>query len=112
MNNYSIFLVFALVSLLYAPSCSEAPKSGEKDASRTMLEDSAYVEIGLGMAKSTQAELGKNLMGAIQKEGALGALEFCNLQAYPLTDSMAEVHNARIRRVSDRPRNQTNQANP
>lgn len=50
-------------------------------------------------------------MQAVQKDGTLGALCFCNEKAYPLTDSMAVVHNVNIKRVSDKPRNQDNQTN-
>lgn len=67
-------------------------------------------EIGLSYAITTKQTLGKNLINAIQKKGTLGALEFCNIQAYPLTDSMATVHNAKIKRVSDKPRNLSNKA--
>ncbi len=66
--------------------------------------------IGLEYAKSTKAQLRKNLMGAMQKEGVIHALEFCNVRAMPLTDSMATVHNANIKRVSDRNRNPENKA--
>lgn len=68
-------------------------------------------EIGLEYALSTKKILGKNLMGAIQKNGTLAALEFCNIQAIPLTDSMATKHNATIKRVSDKNRNPNNKAN-
>ncbi|MFC5193774.1 DUF3365 domain-containing protein [Bizionia hallyeonensis] len=71
----------------------------------------SYEELGLKYAMSTKAELGKNLMGTIQKKGTLAAVEFCNIKAYPLTDSMAVMHNANIKRVSDKPRNTNNQAN-
>lgn len=67
-------------------------------------------ERGLKYALSTKAVLGKNLMGTIQKKGTLAALKFCNVKAYPLTDSMAIVNNATIKRVSDKPRNQKNLA--
>jgi len=70
-----------------------------------------YSERGLKYALSTKAVLGKNLMGKIQEEGTLAALTFCNTKAYPLTDSMAVVHKARIKRVSDKPRNPNNKAN-
>ena len=66
---------------------------------------------GLQIANAAKAELGKNLLGAIQKFGAPGAVDFCNVRAIPLTDSMARVHNATIKRVSDKPRNPNNQAN-
>jgi hypothetical protein len=68
-------------------------------------------EIGLEYALSTKKVLGNNLMGAIQKKGTLAALEFCNLKAIALTDSIATKHNATIKRVSDRNRNPNNKAN-
>ncbi|QAA81116.1 DUF3365 domain-containing protein [Aequorivita sp. H23M31] len=67
-------------------------------------------ERGMQMAQATKAELGKNLMGQIQKNGVIAALDFCNIQAMPLTDSMSVVHKAHIRRVSDKPRNPKNKA--
>lgn len=70
----------------------------------------SYEEKGMEYALSTKKVLGKNLMGTIQKKGTLAAMEFCNIQAYPLTDSMATFHNARIKRVSDKPRNPKNKA--
>lgn len=66
---------------------------------------------GQEYALNTKKELGKNLMGTIQKKGTLEAVTFCNKQAYPITDSMAVAQNATIRRVSDKPRNPENQAN-
>ena len=70
-----------------------------------------FSERGLKYALSTKAVLGKNLMGKIQKEGTLAALDFCNIKAFPLTDSMSVAHKATIKRVSDKPRNAKNSAN-
>ena len=70
-----------------------------------------YEEIGLEYALATKAVLGKNLMGAIQSKGTMHAMEFCNVQAMPLTDSMSIHYNAKIRRVSDKNRNPNNKAN-
>ncbi|WP_372936433.1 DUF3365 domain-containing protein [Seonamhaeicola sp.] len=70
-----------------------------------------YADRGLKYALTTKAVLGKNLMGTIQKKGTIEALSFCNERAYPLTDSMAIVHKANIKRVSDKPRNPNNKAN-
>jgi cytochrome c553 len=70
-----------------------------------------YEEIGLEYALSSKKLLGQNLMGAIQKKGTVEALAFCNVQAMPLTDSMATKFNATIKRVSDRNRNPNNKAN-
>lgn len=71
----------------------------------------SYEEIGLHYALETKKLLGKNLMEAIQQKGTLAALNFCNLQAMPLTDSMSQKFNAQIKRVSDRNRNPNNKAN-
>lgn len=71
----------------------------------------AFADQGLEYAMSAQAVLGKNLVQAIQNDGVLGALAFCNERAYPLTDSMSVVHKVQLKRVSDKPRNQHNNAN-
>ena len=77
----------------------------------TSTSDMTAEDVGLGYALGTKKVLGKNLMGTIQTKGVLEALEFCNEQAYPLTDSMATQFNADIKRVSDKPRNSNNKAN-
>ncbi|GLB48624.1 hypothetical protein Y10_09920 [Neptunitalea sp. Y10] len=71
---------------------------------------SSYEEIGLSYAMGTKKVLGKNLMGTIQRKGVLAAMEFCNVRAIPLTDSMAAHYNASIKRVSDKNRNPDNAA--
>lgn len=68
-------------------------------------------EMGMKFAQETQKVLGKNLMGTIQNKGVDEAVAFCNERAYPLTDSMSINFNARIKRVSDKPRNPENAAN-
>ncbi|MBT8186989.1 MAG: DUF3365 domain-containing protein [Croceitalea sp.] len=70
-----------------------------------------HSEMGMKYAMETKKVLGANLMGKIQQEGVLQAVKFCNEQAYPLTDSMAQKLNAKIKRVSDKPRNVANVAN-
>ncbi|CAM4056275.1 DUF3365 domain-containing protein [Flavobacterium antarcticum] len=73
--------------------------------------EKTYADIGLEYALETKKVLGKNLMGTIQKKGTIAALEFCNIQAMPLTDSMSVHYNATIKRVSDKNRNPNNKAN-
>lgn len=86
-------------------------KSKNTKASHSNFENLTLKERGLQYAIATKKVLGKNLMSKIQKEGTVAALEFCNLKAYPLTDSMAISLNAKIKRVSDKPRNPNNKAN-
>jgi hypothetical protein len=69
-----------------------------------------YLETGKGLAMKTKASLGQNLALAINESGSDGAVEFCNIQAIPIIDSMSVVLNAKIKRVSDKPRNSNSQA--
>ena len=110
MKRTKILPLIALSGLFYFTGCKETPKS-DKKVETVESPSKDYAEIGMEYAVSTKAVLGKNLIGAIQGKGTLGALEFCNIQAMPLTDSMAVVHRAKIKRVSDKPRNPNNQAN-
>ena len=82
----------------------------EQEKLLTEAEKPSYAEVGMSYALGTKKVLGANLMGTIQKEGVSSAVSFCNERAYPLTDSIAINFNARIKRVSDKPRNQNNQA--
>ena len=86
-------------------------KGKNKESFGFTKQDKSFSEIGLHYALSTKKELGRNLMGTIQKKGTIEALKFCNEKAYPLTDSMSTQHNAIIKRVSDKPRNIENKAN-
>lgn len=83
---------------------------GKKMGATNAEENKSPAEKGLEYALNTKKELGKNLMGAIQKKGTVEAVEFCNVRAYPITDSMATTQNATIKRVSDKPRNPNNRA--
>jgi cytochrome c551/c552 len=82
-----------------------------KKLSKTSSVSTNYEENGMNYAAQTKTELGKNLLGAINKLGTANALEFCNTRAIPITDSMANVLKVAIKRVSDKLRNPNNKAN-
>ncbi|MCK0160986.1 DUF3365 domain-containing protein [Allomuricauda sp. F6463D] len=100
------FFLIMVVSI--ALSCKQGSKTSEEKSS---LEKPDYVSMGMTYAQETQKVLGKTLMGTIQNKGVEEAVVFCNERAYPLTDSMATNFKARIKRVSDKPRNPNNLAN-
>jgi mono/diheme cytochrome c family protein len=83
----------------------------KKHMGRMSTNRKSYMEQGQQYAMATKAVLGKNLLGAINKKGSAGAVEFCNTRAIPLTDSMQYVQNVQIKRVSDQNRNPDNRAN-
>jgi hypothetical protein len=71
----------------------------------------SFLEISDKIAQEAKSELGKNLTGAIQNKGLVGAIEFCNQKAIPLTNDSSKSFNVSLKRVSDKPRNSQNEAN-
>lgn len=69
-----------------------------------------FKKLGKKYAFASKAALGKKLMAAIAKNGPENAVEFCNINALPLTDSLSLAYGTKIRRVTDKPRNPLNKA--
>lgn len=67
-----------------------------------------HIEKGNNITTVAQAALLTNVATAIQKGGPSYAVEFCNLEASGITDSLNSVFNCTIERVSARNRNSEN----
>lgn len=109
----------AILALLFA-ACSAPPKqpaASDKPAAQTPLnppekprvmspEDSAkYLERGDDLVSTSKQTISTALVDAMEKGGVKYAAQFCNVAAYPIVDSLSRLNGARIRRVSDKPRN-------
>jgi hypothetical protein len=64
-----------------------------------------YLQKGLEIANLTQAELLKNVSHAMKNGGPGYAIEFCNLRALSLKDSLSRLNNCQIRRIALKYRN-------
>ncbi len=104
------YLTLLLLTLLLS-SCDKKKKIDSEIDKNTLENQNKYQEIGLEYATATQALLGKNLLEKIKEEGTIEALAFCNIEAMPLTKTMATKYKAEIKRVSDKNRNSDNKAN-
>ncbi|HRD57338.1 MAG TPA: DUF3365 domain-containing protein [Ferruginibacter sp.] len=71
-------------------------------------EQSTLKALGDSIATAAQNVLLNNVATAIQKAGTEYAVEFCNVNAVPLTDSVALVHQVTVQRLSDKSRNKHN----
>jgi hypothetical protein len=116
-----------LIGLFFLSSCKDSPKPGiqavEQTSGTELLVDQShqgkvsidtlekYKNLGQKYTATAKGVLGKKLVQAITEKGPDGAVEFCNINALPLTDSISLAHGAKIRRVSDKPRNPLNKAN-
>ncbi len=67
-----------------------------------------YIETGNQITTNTQAVLLSNVAAAIQQGGPSYAVEFCNLKATGITDSLSQVHQSTISRISAKNRNPEN----
>ena len=78
------------------------------------LSDSLHRELmvqGAVLVHKSMFGIKSALMEALQKGGPLYALEFCNTQAIPITDSLARVLNVGVKRVAKKNRNPDNETN-
>jgi len=67
-----------------------------------------YIENGNNITTAAQTALLSNVASAMQKGGAVYAVEFCNLKASGITDSLSSEFNCIISRVSAKNRNTEN----
>jgi len=115
--SYSEDFLSKVVSYIYETDFNshEWKKLYEKILKEKSKQDQAqkpFAEEGLEIAMQAKAELGKNLLKAIQEKGTTEAVEFCNLNALSITNQIAQNLGVSLRRVSDKPRNPKNEANP
>lgn len=96
MNHKRLFII--VITLLFF-SCN------------SKIEVEKYNQIqkkGYEISGQTQAVLLANVGQAIQTGGSLYAVEFCNLKASPIVDSLNESNNCFISRISVKNRNPEN----
>lgn len=111
MKSQSVIFTFLMLLSLLLSGCGNNDTDKITDQKTlTAAERSDYKDKGMQLVSETQKNLGSNLVKAINEGGTIHALEFCNIKAYPLTDSMATALKAHITRVTDQPRNPDNAA--
>lgn len=107
-------LLLPLLGLLF--QCSNPiGKTTESKVELTPTSDTAmevYRTQGKFIVQKSFETLSGQLMQAIQTGGVPHALQYCNLKAYPLTDSLSEAFQVEIKRVTLKPRNPDNEADP
>lgn len=77
----------------------------------TDTEKRLYSDKGKQIAKATFEVLSGQLTQALARGGVTEAVTYCNLKAYPLVDSLSNVHRATIKRATIWARNPSDEAN-
>lgn len=113
-RSFYIPIVIISVSIFLSNSCINNEQKPNQISSKDQsidIDTHEYLQKGKEMAQATGNVLAKQLLAAIETKGTHKALEFCNIEAIPLTDSMSLELNTKIKRVSDKNRNPDNAAN-
>lgn len=97
MRLTTIFLIFLMIS-----SCGLKEDNAAKKEETLKQE---YLQKGGEIVELTQGELLKNVSHAIQTGGPGYAIEFCNLHAMSIKDSLSLLNNCKIKRISLKYRN-------
>ena len=111
LNTKNILIIF---STLFLFSCSNQTTTEDKEKNVVeKIEDERvdtlqYLEKGSEIAKATFKVLSTNLQTAMGKGGVNEAINFCSVNAQPLTDSLSKYHNVTIKRTSNKIRNPLN----
>lgn len=66
------------------------------------------LETGRVITEVSQKLIVSHLKNSIETEGVQGAIKYCNIRAFPLTDSISRVHHTNVKRTSLRLRNPKN----
>lgn len=103
MRIISLFLICFLISSCGGRAEKSASQNEASQNDETLKQE--YLLKGEEIASITQTELLKNVSMAMKKGGPGYAIEFCNLRALALKDSLARLNNCQIGRIASKYRN-------
>lgn len=114
------FFLGAIGISLSLQSCDGEPKEKEKtqvenpqpDPQNYSEAELAWIQKGKDIAGTSQKTLGGQLKQALKSGGVANALQYCNLNAYPIMDSLSKVYNVEIRRTTLKDRSPADQPRP
>lgn len=104
------YLLILGVATLIISSCSSNNSEQVEPImnAETSLSDEELLQKGDEITNEMQAVLMQNVQAAMKKGGPEYAVDFCNVNAIPLTDSISMVKKSRIQRLTDKNRNPNN----
>ena len=103
LKNQMRPILISIVAMLTVISC----QSDEEKQQQAIMKECTVV--GDKIAMASFESLSGNLKAAASNGGITNAIQFCNMNALPLTDSLSKTFNAKIKRSSLKLRNPGNQ---
>jgi len=112
MRKKYLIALAVLGTAFWLQSCTE--KKPEKVVKNVQYVSGAdevtYLRLGKEIADTVGATLKTNLQNAMKTGGPVNAVQFCNMEAMPLTNMYSAKYSTEVKRVSDRNRNPNNAA--
>lgn len=108
MNKLIILFSSALLFTIFGCCSNENEQNESVEKVLTDSEKQQYISKGKEIAMATFNTLSGELKEKITEGGIASAIDYCNVAAMPLTDSLSHAYNVEIRRVSDKLRNPLN----
>lgn len=110
-----IKLSIIISGIILLASCNNETASNVEELSNEVkevveekIDTTLYLQKGSEIAQATFKVLSSNLKAAMQRGGVDEAIQFCSINAMPITDSLSQYHNAEIKRTSHKTRNPLN----
>jgi len=110
MKNKTLFVFFFLLLAFSFWDCKNTSQQQKNESAMTDEQEAVYLGKGKQIAAVTFTALSQQLQKAVKEGGIPNAIQYCNLAAYQITDSLSQVHQAVIRRTSLKNRNSKNKA--
>lgn len=108
MKNKTLSVFFFLLLVFFFWDCKNTTLQQATVAAMTAEQETIYLDKGKQIAAATFTALSQQLQKAVKEDGIPNAIKYCNLAAYPITDSLSQAHQAVIRRTSLKNRNPKN----
>lgn len=100
------FLSLSFLLIFVVSGCMRKEENPEPESTKNTRTD--YLKLGDSITILAQQTLLSQVVSAIQRAGHPGAVEYCNIHASSLLDSVAKANKCTIKRISLKNRNSTN----
>lgn len=103
-------LLILIIPMLMIDCGNQSDKQQKANNEIETIDTTAVIQKGQEISMAAFNTLSSNLKQAMGEGGIEYALEFCNVEAMPLTDSLSANYRVELRRASHKPRNPANRA--
>jgi hypothetical protein len=102
--------MYWVISALVVFTACNQPEQKEDTNETTTQPNINYEGVSVVIMEDAKKTLGGELKAAMERGGVAEAVNYCNLNASGISETVGKKYNATIKRVTDKPRNPANAA--